>query len=85
MFDGGACPANAQALTSVALLGLPGERLQQFVAQHLTQAEMAAPIGTVREMIGRALKTFEALGLVQLERGVITLLDGESLARQREE
>jgi CRP-like cAMP-binding protein len=138
MFDGGACPANAQAQTAVTLLVLPRERLQQLVAQHpalalamlkeftgrlrhlvnlvddlalhtvqgrlagllleqataathgqpappLTQAEMAARLGTVREMIGRALKTFEALGLIQIERGVITLLDRDGLAMQREE
>jgi CRP-like cAMP-binding protein len=138
MFDGGACPANAQAQTAVLLLVLPRERLQQMVAQHpalalamlkeftsrlrhlvnlvddlalhtvqgrlagllleqataaargestapLTQAEMAARLGTVREMVGRTLKTFEALGLIRLERGTITLLDRDGLARQREE
>jgi CRP-like cAMP-binding protein len=51
----------------------------------LTQAEMAAHLGTVREMVGRALKTFEALGLIRLDRGVITLLDRAGLAAQREE
>lgn len=51
----------------------------------LTQAEMAARLGTVREMIGRSLKTFEALGLLRLERGTITLLDRAGLAAQREE
>jgi CRP/FNR family transcriptional regulator, cyclic AMP receptor protein len=51
----------------------------------LTQAEMAARLGTVREMVGRALKTFEVLGLIRLDRGVITLLDRAGLAAQREE
>jgi CRP/FNR family transcriptional regulator, cyclic AMP receptor protein len=46
---------------------------------------MAARLGTVREMIGRALKTFEALGLLRLDRGVIVLLDRAGLAAQREE
>jgi CRP/FNR family transcriptional regulator, cyclic AMP receptor protein len=50
----------------------------------LTQADMAARLGTVREMVGRTLKTFEALGLICVERGAITLLDREGLARQRE-
>jgi CRP-like cAMP-binding protein len=138
MFDGGTCPANAQALTAVTLLALPRERLQGVVEQHpalalallkeftgrlrhlvnlvddlalhtvqgrlagllleqaaaaergellppLTQAEMAARLGTVREMVGRALKTFEALGLLRIERGVITLVDRAGLAAQREE
>jgi CRP/FNR family cyclic AMP-dependent transcriptional regulator len=138
MFDGGACPANAQALTDVQLLILPREELLQVVAAHppialallkefagrlrhlvqlvddlslhtvqerlagllleqaeaaergdaqpaLTQAEMAARLGTVREMVGRALKTFEVLGLIRLDRGAIMLLDRTGLAAQREE
>ncbi|MBK9713993.1 MAG: Crp/Fnr family transcriptional regulator [Kouleothrix sp.] len=138
MFDGGTCPANAQALTDAALLALPRERLLGVVEQHpplalallkeftgrlrhmvnlvdelslhtvqgrlaglllaqaeaaergehappLTQAEMAARLGTVREMVGRALKTFEALGLLALDRGTITVLDRAGLAAQHEE
>ena len=138
MFDGGRCPANAQALTDVALLALPREHLLRVVERHpplalallkeftgrlrhmvnlvdelalhtvqgrlagllleqaaaadrgealppLTQAEMAARLGTVREMIGRALKTFEGLGLIRLDRGTITLVDRAGLAAQHEE
>lgn len=138
IFDGGRCPANAEALTDVLLLALPRDALLAVVERHpalalallkeftgrvrhlvnlvdelalhtvqgrlagllleqataaergqpapaLTQAEMAAHVGTVREMIGRALKTFEALGLLRLDRGVITLLDRAGLERQREE
>jgi CRP/FNR family cyclic AMP-dependent transcriptional regulator len=138
MFDGGACPANAQAIDDVALLALPRDQLRRVVEAHpalalallkeftgrlrhmvdlvddlalhsvqgrlagllleqaaaaergepvaaLTQAEMAARLGTVREMIGRALKTFEALGLLRLDRGVIVVLDRDGLAAQREE
>jgi CRP-like cAMP-binding protein len=51
----------------------------------LTQAEMAAHLGTVREMVGRTLKTFEALGLVRLDRGQITILDSAGLEAQRGE
>jgi CRP-like cAMP-binding protein len=54
-------------------------------APPLTQAEMAAHLGTVREMIGRTLKTFEALGLVRVERGQITILDRAGLEAQRAE
>jgi CRP-like cAMP-binding protein len=54
-------------------------------APPLTQAEMAAHLGTVREMIGRTLKTFEALGLIRLDRGQITILDRAGLEAQREE
>ena len=138
MFDGGACPASAQAIDDVTLLALPRDRLRRVVEDHpalalallkeftgrlrhlvdlvddlalhsvqgrlagllleqaaaaergapaaaLTQAEMAARLGTVREMVGRGLKTFEALGLLRLDRGVIVLLDRAGLAAQREE
>jgi CRP/FNR family transcriptional regulator, cyclic AMP receptor protein len=51
----------------------------------LTQAEMAAHLGTVREMVGRTLKTFDALGLVRLDRGQITILDRAGLEAQRGE
>lgn len=51
----------------------------------LTQAEMAARLGTVREMVGRTLKTFEILGLVRIERGTIIVLDREGLAAQIEQ
>jgi CRP-like cAMP-binding protein len=45
----------------------------------MTQAEMAAHLGTVREMIARTLKSFEAAGLIALERGAIRVLDREGL------
>ena len=51
-------------------------------APALTQAEMAARIGTVREMISRTLRTFEALGLIQIDRGAITVLDSAGLEAQ---
>lgn len=48
----------------------------------LTQSEMAARLGTVREMVGRTLKTFEALGLISMGRGTISVVDREGLALQ---
>jgi CRP-like cAMP-binding protein len=50
----------------------------------LTQAEMAARVGTVREMVGRTLKTFEALGFISIERGAIRVVNREGLAHQRD-
>jgi CRP-like cAMP-binding protein len=55
------------------------------IAPPLTQAEMAARLGTVREMVGRTLKNLEALGLIALERGQIAILDRVGLAAQREQ
>jgi CRP/FNR family cyclic AMP-dependent transcriptional regulator len=135
LFDGARCPANADALTDVALLALPRAAVLKLVEAHpplmwallqdlarqlhsmvdlvdmlalhtvhgrlaglllaqaraaagveqvipLTQAEMAARLGTVREMVGRSLKSFEAQGLIRLERGAIVVLDWGGLARQ---
>lgn len=137
IFDGGPCPANAEALSDVTLLALPrgpllhvvdahpalarallhefSGRLRHLVdlvdtlalhtvqgrlagllleqaeaAEHgeamfaLTQAEMAASLGTVREMVSRTLRSFEALGLIHLERGTIVVLDRAGLDAQRE-
>jgi CRP-like cAMP-binding protein len=47
----------------------------------LTQQEMAARLGTVREMIGRSLKQLEARGLIETERGKIVILDREELEK----
>ena len=47
--------------------------------QRWTQEEMAAHIGTVREMIGRALRTLQEDGLVRLNRHRIEILDREGL------
>jgi CRP/FNR family transcriptional regulator, cyclic AMP receptor protein len=137
IFDGGPCPANAEAITNVSLLALPRAPLLGVVDAHpalargllreftgrlrhlvdlvdtlalhtvqgrlaelllaqaaaaergaptppLTQAEMAAHLGTVREMISRTLKSFEALGLIRMERGAIVVIDRARLEEQRE-
>lgn len=44
-----------------------------------TQDEIAAHIGTVRDVVGRLLRDFESAGLVQRHRGHIILLDREKL------
>jgi CRP-like cAMP-binding protein len=137
LFDGGPCPANAEALTDVQLLALPRIPFLQVVEHHpglalallreftgrlrhlvnlvddlslhtvqgrlaqllltqaaaaergdevpaMTQAEIAGHLGTVREMVARTLKSFEVLGLIQIERGSITVLDRAGLAAQAE-
>jgi CRP-like cAMP-binding protein len=47
----------------------------------LTQQEMAARVGTVREMIGRSLKQLEARGLIQIQSGRIVIVDREGLEK----
>lgn len=47
----------------------------------LTQQEMAARLGTVREMIGRSLRQLEARGFISIEHGRIVIVDREGLAK----
>jgi CRP/FNR family transcriptional regulator, cyclic AMP receptor protein len=44
-----------------------------------TQDEIAAMVGSVREVVQRALKTLEHVGLVQMSRGKIQVMDVEAL------
>jgi CRP-like cAMP-binding protein len=54
-------------------------------APPLTQADMAAQLGTVREMISRTLRTFEGLGLIQIKQGQIVVKDRAGLEEKAEE
>lgn len=77
------------ALTTVQgrlarLLLAQAEEGQTGIVQPLTQSEMAARLGTVREMIGRSLKTFEGMGLIRIERGAIVIVDRAGLERESE-
>jgi CRP-like cAMP-binding protein len=47
----------------------------------LTQQEMAARLGTVREMISRSLRQMEMRGLVKVERGRIVIVDRAGLEK----
>jgi len=47
-----------------------------------TQEEIAAHIGTVREMVGRTLRAFTAAGLIHRERGRVVVADREGLERE---
>jgi len=45
----------------------------------LTQQEMAAMIGTAREMVGRSLKNLEGAGIIRMERNRIVIADPRAL------
>ena len=45
----------------------------------VTQAEMAARLGTVREMIGRALRELADDGLIEFDRHRIVIVNREGL------
>jgi CRP/FNR family cyclic AMP-dependent transcriptional regulator len=49
------------------------------VARRWTQDEIAAHLGTVRDMVGRTLRAFVDAGLVRMDRQRIVLLDREGL------
>lgn len=53
-------------------------------SQMVTQAEMAARLGTVREMIGRALRELADAGLIELDRHRIIIMNGRGLAEVAE-
>ncbi len=52
------------------------------ITQRWTQEEVAAHLGTVRDMVGRGLRAFADAGLVRLDRQRIVLLDREGLEDQ---
>ncbi len=63
------------------------ERLARFLmdsarsatAYRYTQSEMAAHLGTVREVVSRTLADFQAKGWLQVDRGRIRILDPRAL------
>ncbi len=61
------------------LAGLLAERSAGPVTA--THQEIAAELGTAREVVSRALKDFERRGLVALSRGRIDVLDAAGLGR----
>ena len=46
---------------------------------HATQAELAARIGSAREVVSRHLSALARDGLIAVDRGKIRLLDAEAL------
>ncbi len=54
------------------------------VAHGWTQDEIAAHLGTVRDMVGRTLRSFADAGLLRLDRQRIVLIDREGLQAEAE-
>jgi CRP/FNR family transcriptional regulator len=50
--------------------------------QRWTQQEIAAQVGTVREMVGRTLRAFAEEGLIRRQRGRLVVVDREGLERE---
>ncbi len=55
------------------------EYAQDGQKPRLTQQEMAAMIGTAREMVGRSLKSLESDGAIKIERNRIIITDRKAL------
>ncbi len=55
------------------------ERSQIHNPIHITHQEIAAELGSSREVISRLLEDFTSQGLIRLARGTIEVLDSESL------
>jgi CRP/FNR family transcriptional regulator len=51
-------------------------------AKYWTQGELAAHIGSVRDVVGRTLRTFSREGLIRRERGRVVVLDPAGLRRE---
>ena len=62
--------------------------LQQADGEHITrrwtQDDIAAHLGTVRDMVGRSLRAMVDAGWLKMERGRIVLLDREALEEESE-
>jgi CRP/FNR family transcriptional regulator len=61
------------------LQDLPEEQLTGNSAERLTQDDLAARIGTVREVVARSLKELEKCGAIEVQRGKIKIIDEEKL------
>ena len=54
------------------------------VPRLLTQEEMASRLGTVREVVGRALRGLAADGIIEFDRHRIVVLEPDRLAAEAE-
>jgi len=66
----------------LAKLLLTRARSEAEAPQPMTQQEMAAQLGTVREMVGRVLRTFEDEGLIRFDRHRLVILDQDGLEQE---
>ena len=58
---------------------IPQEHLTGGNSRRLTQDDLAARIGTVREVVARSLKELENHGAIEVNRGKITIVDRDRL------
>jgi CRP/FNR family transcriptional regulator len=67
------------ARLALLLRDLPESQLAGSSSDRLTQDDLAARVGTVREVVSRSLKELEICGAIEVQRGKIRILDREKL------
>lgn len=67
------------ARLALLLRDLPESQLTGSGPARLTQDDLAARVGTVREVVARSLKELERCGAIEVERGMIKILDRDKL------
>lgn len=72
----------ADAATVATLAPGGGGEPATRVPHRWTQQDIAVHLGTVRDVVGRALRSLEEDGLIRMERGRIVLLDRDELDRR---
>jgi CRP/FNR family transcriptional regulator len=63
------------------IIELPSEELSGSSGSHWTQEQMAARLGTVREVVARSLKELERSGAIRIDRRRIQISDPDVLAQ----
>jgi CRP/FNR family transcriptional regulator len=63
----------------VRLASILLERSQGYDMIHITHQEIAAELGSSREVISRLLEDFSAQGIVEVSRGSLKILDKQAL------
>jgi CRP/FNR family transcriptional regulator len=58
------------------------KRAESAHAQRMTQREMAAQLGTVREVVARNLSQFQDEGWIEVHRGSIEIIDPQALRQE---
>jgi CRP/FNR family transcriptional regulator len=64
---------------------LPPEQLEGMLGQRMTQHELAARLGTVREVVARSLRDLERSGAIRVNRRQIQVVDKKVLAEWGQE
>ena len=58
---------------------LPSDQHSGTIKQRMTQDQLAARLGTVREVVARSLKDLERSGAIQVDRSRIQVMDHNQL------